>query len=223
MSGIELSLAANYQAKELEALFEQYKNKAFRIAAKIRRGWDKEEVKELFDECSTAPHKAKCTTSIGRDEDDEDQTDWRERYESTREAPYGCLDEEDMKRAIMSGDLETIEESPVLANITLGNMLRENPEFEEDLDRFLRNHKNEDIISLDDLHKQEYIAENEYEEFCEDEQDDAQWIVDHWSDLPDTELNLEALAMIEEQRSLSPKRETWQDQRKLSKALLSIF
>ena len=221
--GIELSLAANYQARELEALFNQYKIKAYKIAAKIRRGWDRQEVRELFDECSTAPHKAKCTTSVGRDEDDEQETDWRERYESTREAPYGCLTEDDMKRAIRDGDLDTIEDNPILANIALGNMLRENPEFEEELDSFIRNHKGEDTISLDELQEQEYIAANEYEEFSEDEQDDAQCVVDYWSDLPDTELSLEALAMIEEQRSLSPKRETWQDQRKLSKALLSIF
>ena len=221
--GIELSLAANYQARELEALFEQYKIRAYKIAAKIRRGWDRQEVRELFDECATAPHKAKCTSSVGRDEDDEEQVDWRERYESTREAPYGCLTEDDMKRAIKDGDLDTIEDNPILANIALGNMLRENPEFEEELDSFIRNHKGEDTISLDELQEQEYIAANEYEEFSEDEQDDAQCVVDYWSDLPDTELNLEALTMIEEQRSLSPKRETWQDQRKLSKALLSIF
>ena len=35
-------------------------------------------------------------------------------------------------------DLDTIEENPILANITLGNMLRENPEIENDLDEFVR-------------------------------------------------------------------------------------
>lgn len=185
--GIELSLAANYQAKELEALFEQYKNKAFKIAARIRCGWDRAEVKELFDECSTAPHKPICTTNIGRYDDEEDQTDWRERYESTREAPYGCLTEDDMKQAIREGDLDTIEDSPVLANITLGNMLREYPELEEQLDEKLR---------------------GGYEDLLWDEM---------------TDIPRDAFQMIEEQRSLSPKRQSWQDQRKLSKALLEIF
>lgn len=185
--GIELSLAANYQARELEALFNQYKIRAYKIAAKIRHGWDRAEVRELFDECSTAPHKAKCTTSVGRDEDDEDQTDWRERYESTREAPYGCLTEDDMRRAIMDNDLETIEDSPVLANIALGNMLKEYPELEQQLDEKLR---------------------GGYKDLLWDEM---------------TDIPRDAFTMIEEQRSLSPKRETWQDQRKLSKALLSIF
>ena len=187
MSGIELSLAANYQARELEALFEQYKNKAFRIAAKIRRSWDRAEVRELFDEYSTAPHKAVCTTTIGIGESDDENTDWRERYESTREAPYGCLTEDDMRHAIMDNDLATIEESPVLANITLGNMLREYPELEQQLDEKLR---------------------GGYEDLLWDEM---------------TDIPRDAFQMIEEQRSLSPKRETWQDQRKLSKALLSIF
>lgn len=181
-SGIELSLAANYQAKELEALFEQYKIKAYKIAARIRKGWDRAEVKELFDECSTAPHKAVCTTTIGIGESDDEDTDWRERYESTREAPYGCLTEDDMKRAIKDGDLDIIEDSPVLANITLGNMLKEDPLLEEEIDGHIR----------------------------------------YGSDV-ETDLNLDALVMIEEQRSLSPKRETWQDQRKLSRALFEIF
>lgn len=185
--GIELSLAANYQAKELEALFEQYKIKAYKIAARIRRGWDRAEVKELFDECSTVPHKAVCTTSFGDGESFDGDTDWRERYESTREAPYGCLSEEDMKRAIREGDLNTIEDSPVLANITLGNMLREYPELEEQLDEKLK---------------------GGYEDLLWDEM---------------TDIPRDAFQMIEEQRSLSPKRQTWRDQRKLSKALLEIF
>lgn len=181
------------------------------------------DIKEIIEESKQVPHKAVCTTSFGDGESDDEDTDWRERYESTREAPYGCLTEDDMKRAIMDGDLDTIEDSPVLANITLGNMLREDPDLEQSIDNFVRNHKGEDTISLDELQSQEYIASNEYSEFSEDDQEDAQWVVDHWSDLPDTELNLDAIAMIEEQRSLSPKRQTWKDQRKLGRALLEIF
>lgn len=181
------------------------------------------DIKEIIEESKQVPHKAVCTTSFGDGESDDEDTDWRERYESTREAPYGCLSEDDMKRAIADGDLDTIEDSPVLANIALGNMLREDPNLEKSIDEFVRNHKGEDTISPDELQNQEYIANNEYGEFSEDDQEDAQWVVDHWSDLPDTELNLDALVMIEEQRSLSPKRQTWKDQRKLSKALLEMF
>ena len=216
-------LAAQYSEHQLLEMYRQYGNRVFKVAANIKAAWERQELMQILEESKQVPHKPVCTTSIGDGESDDEDTDWRERYESTREAPYGCLTEEDMKRAIQDGDLDIIEDSPVLANITLGNMFREDPEFEEDLDSFIRNHKDEDTISSDELQTQEYIASNEYNEFSEDEQEDAQYIVDSWSDIPDTDLNLDALVMIEEQRSLSPKRQTWKDQRKLSQALLEIF
>ena len=175
-------LASQYNEHQLLEMFRQYGNRVFKIAANIKRSWERQELMDILEESKQVPHKAVCTTSFGDGESYDEDTDWRERYESTREAPYGCLTEDDMKRAIQDGDLDIIEDSPVLANITLGNMFRENPEFEEDLDNYIR-----DGFDID------------------------------------TDLNLDALVMIEEQRSLSPKRQTWQDRRKLSQALLEIF
>lgn len=175
-------LASQYNEHQLLEMFRQYGNKVFKVAAKIKRAWERQELMQILEESKQVPHKATCTTSFGDGESDDSDTDWRERYESTREAPYGCLTEDDMKRAIRDGDLNVIEDSPVLANIALGNMLREYPEFEEELDDHIK----------------------------------------FGSDI-ETDLSLDALVMIEEQRSLSPKRQSWQDQRKLSKALLEIF
>ena len=175
-------LASQYNEHQLLEMFRQYGNRVFKVAANIKAAWERQELMDILEESKQVPHKAVCTTSFGDGESDDSDTDWRERYESTREAPYGCLTEDDMKRAIRDGDLNVIEDSPVLANITLGNMIRENPEFEEDLDNHIR-----DGFDID------------------------------------TDLSLDALVMIEEQRSLSPKRQTWRDQRKLSRALLEIF
>ena len=175
-------LASQYNEHQLLEMYREYGNRVFKIAANIKAAWERQELMQILEESKQIPHKAVCTTSIGDGESYDEDTDWRERYESTREAPYGCLTEDDMKRAIQDGDLDIIEDSPVLANITLGNMFRENPEFEEDLDNHIR-----DGFDID------------------------------------TDLNLDALVMIEEQISLSPKRQTWQDRRKLSKALLEIF
>ena len=175
-------LAAQYNEHQLLEMFRQYGNRVFKVAANIKAAWERQELMDILEESKQVPHKAVCTTSFGDGESYDEDSDWRERYESTREAPYGCLTEDDMKRAIRDGDLDIIEDSPVLANITLGNMIRENPEFEEDLDNHIR-----DGFDID------------------------------------TDLNLDALVMIEEQRSLSPKRQSWRDQRKLSQALLEIF
>lgn len=147
------------------------------------------DIKEIIEESKQVPHKVVCITTIGDGEPDDGDTDWRERYESTREAPYGCLSEDDMKRAIMENDLSTIEESPVLANITLGNMLREDPDLEAELDERIRGNYTGSGLGWDDV----------------------------------TNIPREAFTMIEEQRSLSPKRQTWKDQRKLGRALLEIF
>lgn len=175
-------LASQYNEHQLLEMYREYGNKVFKVAANIKRGWERQELMDILEESKQVPHKAVCTTSFGDGESSDEDTDWRERYESTREAPYGCLTEDDMKRAIRDGDLDIIEDSPVLANITLGNMIRENPEFEEEIDDHIR-------FGFD----------------------------------IDTDLDLDALVMIEEQRSLSPKRQTWKDQRKLSQALLEIF
>lgn len=175
-------LAAQYNEHQLLEMYREYGNRVFKVAANIKRAWERQELMDILEESKQVPHKAVCTTSFGDGESYDEDSDWRERYESTREAPYGCLTEDDMKRAIRDGDLDVIDDSPVLANITLGNMLRENPEFEEDLDNHIR-----DGFDID------------------------------------TDLNLDALVMIEEQRSLSPKRQTWKDQRKLRQALLEIF
>ena len=197
------------------------------------------DVKEIIEESKQVPHKAVCTTSFGDGESDDEDTDWRERYESTREAPYGCLTEEDMKQAIKEGNLDIIEDSPVLANITLGNMLREDPDLEASLDDFIRSHKNESVPSQDEIeYWQQRVCDAPSEEDAReikavfgtndgwndiDEAEEIQDTLDWWSDMPETELNIDALMMIEEQRSLSPKRQTWQDQRKIRKALLEIF
>ena len=175
-------LAAQYNEHQLLEMYREYGNRVFKVAANIKAAWERQELMDILEESKQVPHKAVCTTSFGDGESYDEDSDWRERYESTREAPYGCLTEDDMKRAIRDGDLDVIDDSPVLANITLGNMLRENPEFEEDLDNHIR-----DGFDID------------------------------------TDLNLDALVMIEEQRSLSPKRQTWKDQRKLRQALLEIF
>lgn len=175
-------LASQYNEHQLLEMFREYGNRVFKVAANIKRAWERQELMDILEESKQIPHKAIRTSSFGDGESDDEDMDWRERYESTREAPYGCLTEDDMKRAIVDGDLDTIEDSPVLANITLGNMLREDPWFEEELDDHIRD----------------------------------------GSDI-DTDLSLDALVMIEEQRSLSPKRQSWKDQRKLSKALLEIF
>lgn len=147
------------------------------------------DIKEIIEESKQVPHKAVCTTNFGDGESDDEDTDWRERYESTREAPYGCLSEDDMKRAVMENDLSVIEESPILANITLGNMLREDPDLESELDERIRGNYTGSGLGWDDV----------------------------------TNIPREAFTMIEEQRSLSPKRQTWKDQRKLSRALMEIF
>lgn len=197
------------------------------------------EILDLLEESKQVPHKAVCTTSYGDGESDDEDTDWRERYESTREAPYGCLTEDDMQRAIRDGDLDTIEDSPVLANITLGNMLRENPELEEDIDRFLRNHHGEDIPDRETVAEWQGTVdfaptEEDVDEWNKEIGDpsmseelqaaeDAEDSLSYWADMPDTELNLEALAMIEEQRSLSPKRQTRYDRKLLSKAFSELF
>lgn len=112
-----------------------------------------------------------------------------------RDAPYGCISKEDMLRAIEEGDLEIIEESPVLANVTLGEILREDPDLERSLDSFIRNHRGEEIPFL----------------------------LDEWSDIPETKWDLDALVMIQEQRSQSPKRNTRQAQKAMKIAFLKML
>lgn len=182
-------LASQYNEHQLLEMFRQYGNRVFKVAADIKAIWERQELMQILEESKQVPHKAVCTTSIGDGESSDEDTDWRERYESTREAPYGCLTEDDMKTAIMENDLNIIEESPVLANITLGNMLREDPDLESELDERIRGNYTGSDLGWDDV----------------------------------TNIPRDAFTMIEEQRSLSPKRQTWKDQRKLSRALLEIF
>lgn len=149
-------IAANNSVKELQDLCKQFRNKEFKKALKLRQQWDAEDLHEILEEAEQLPCKPVCTTSYGDGESDDEDTDWRERYESTREAPYGCLTEDDMRRAIYNEDLDTIEENPILANITLGNMLKENPEIENDLDEYVRdpeklNPESEDELTWDEL------------------------------------------------------------------------
>lgn len=232
-------IAANNSVKELQQLCKQFRNKEFRKALKLRMQWDAEDLREIIAENEQLPCKPVCTTSYGEGESDDEDTDWRERYESTREAPYGCLTEDDMMRAIREGDLDTIDENPVLANITLGNMLKENPELEEQLDNFIRNHKGEDIPDWDTI--AEWKSTAAFAPTDEDIDDWGRYIGDdsmikefrageaaednlsYWEDLPETSLPVDALVMIQEQRSNSPKRQSWAEAKAQKRLFLSMF
>ena len=232
-------IAANNTVKELQELCKQFHNREFKKALKLRKQWDAEDLAEIIAENEQLPCKPVCTTSYGEGESDDEDTDWRERYESTREAPYGCLTEEDMKRAIREGDLDTIDENPILANITLGNMLKENPELEEQLDNFIRNHKGEDIPDWDTVRDWETTAAfapteediDEWGEYIGDSSmieefeagETAEENLRYWEDLPETDLPVDALVMIQEQRSLSPKRQSWAETKAQKRLFLSMF
>lgn len=171
-------IAANNTVQELQQLCKQFRNKEFRKALKLRQQWDAEDLREIIEENEKLPCKPVCTTSYGIGESDDEDTDWRERYESTREAPYGCLTEDDMRRAIYDEDLDTIEENPILANITLGNMLKEEPDLENILDEYVR----------------------DPEKFFNPEEEDVFW--EERTDIP-----YNSYAMIAPQRGHSPKYE----------------
>lgn len=232
-------IAANNNVKELQQLCKRFHNREFKKALKLRQQWDAEDLAEIIAENEQLPCKPVCTTSYGIGESDDEDTDWRERYESTREAPYGCLTEEDMVRAIREGDLDTIDENPVLANIALGNMLREDPELEEQLDDFIRNHKGEDVPDWDTVAEWQetaafapteddiddcgrYIGDDSMiEEFKAGEA--AEDNLSYWEDLPETNLPVDALVMIQEQRSHSPKRQSWAEAKAQKRLFLSMF
>ena len=232
-------IAANNNVQELQQLCKQFRNKEFRKALKLRQQWDAEDLAEIIAENEQLPCKPVCTTSYGEGESDDEDTDWRERYESTREAPYGCLTEDDMVRAIREGDIDTIDENPVLANITLGNMLKEDPELEEQLDNLIRNHKGEDIPDWDTVAEWQetaafaptdddiddwgrYIGDDSMiKEFRAGEA--AEDNLSYWEDLPETDLPVDALVMIQEQRSHSPKRQSFAEAKAQKRLFLSMF
>lgn len=140
------NIAAVNTAAELEKLCIEFRNKEFKLALKLRQQWDHQEAMELFEESQQLPCKKKCTTSYGIGDQNDDEEDWRYKTENTREAPYGCLSEDDMRRAIFDNDLDVIEENPILANIALGNLLKEDPDLEQELDARLRG----DTINYDE-------------------------------------------------------------------------
>lgn len=99
----------------VEALRMCYPN--FRLG-----NWSRSEIREEFHEQETL-QVAKRKAPKLYDSDDEPPSGHREsvdRYvDGDREAPYGMIGKERMIQAIIEGDLDIIDESPIGANVAL--------------------------------------------------------------------------------------------------------
>ena len=100
----------------VEALRMCYPN--FRLG-----NWSRSEIREEFHEQETlrvAKRKAPKINDLDNDEPSSGHRESVDRYvDGEREAPYGLISKERMIQAILDGDLDIIDESPIGANVAL--------------------------------------------------------------------------------------------------------